>query len=58
MLVKLMAAVCAKPSLTREQALAHLRERHAPLVAASTTMRQRLKTYIQNHAIDAPCVPG
>ncbi len=57
-LSKLMFAVRAKPGLTREQALAHLRERHAPLVAASTTNRQRLKTYIQNHAMDAAGVPG
>ena len=50
-LAKLMFAVRAKPGLTRAEALTHLRDRHAPLVAASTTNRQRLRTYIQNHAL-------
>jgi hypothetical protein len=54
---KLAFAARAKPGLTRSQALAHLRDRHAGLVAASGTLRRRLKTYIQNHALDAPEIP-
>lgn len=57
-IAKLMFAARAKPGLTRAQALQHLRERHGPLVAASTTNRQRLKTYIQNHAIEIEGVPA
>ncbi len=55
--MKLMFAVRAKPGLTREEALEHLAQRHAPLVKGSVTLRKRLKTYIQNHAISAPSVP-
>lgn len=53
-----MFAARAKPGLTRAQALDHLRERHGPLVAASFTNRQRLKTYIQNHAIEVEDIPA
>jgi len=57
-MIKLMYAAHAKPGLTRKQALEHLRTRHAPLVAASATLRRRMKTYIQNHALDMTGIPG
>jgi hypothetical protein len=56
-LQKYVMAVRAKPGLTRARALEHLREKHAPLVRGSHTMRQRLKRYVQNHALDEPAVP-
>lgn len=56
-LSKIMFAVRAKPGLTRAEALDHLANRHAPLVAASVTVRARMRTYIQNRAVDAPGVP-
>jgi hypothetical protein len=57
-MIKLMYAARAKAGLTRSQALEHLRSRHAPLVAASATLRQRMKTYIQNHALDVQGIPA
>jgi hypothetical protein len=56
--IKIMFAARAKPGLTRAQALRHLRYKHAPLVFACHTNRQRQKTYIQNHALEAPATVG
>lgn len=55
-LQKLLMLLRAKPGLTRAQALEHLKERHGPLVRASTTLRRRVKRYLQHHVIDAPSV--
>jgi hypothetical protein len=57
-LAKIMFAVRAKPGLTRGEALSHLRDRHAPLVAASATNRQRLLTYVQNRALEFGDIPA
>lgn len=51
---KIIFAAKAKPGLTRAQALHHLRHNHAPLVFGSPTNRQSHRTYIQNHALEAP----
>lgn len=56
--IKILFAARAKPGLTRAQALHHLRYHHAPLVFACQTNRQKQKTYIQNHALDAPAAVG
>jgi hypothetical protein len=52
--IKLLFAVRAKPGLTRAQVLHHLRHNHAPLVKAAVTNRRQQRTYIQNHALEAP----
>ena len=57
-MIKLMFAVRAKPGLTRAQALHHLRHNHAPLVKAAHTNRKQQRTYIQNHAVEAPEAVG
>lgn len=51
---KIIFAAKAKPGLTRAQGLHHLRHNHAPLVFGSATNRESHKTYIQNHALEAP----
>lgn len=55
---KLMFAAHAREGMNRHEATAYLRDHHGPLVAETPTNRRRLKTYIQNYAIDTQGVAG
>lgn len=45
------------PSLTRDEFVAHHRERHAPLFCALPSVREHVRRYVQCHAVPAE-LPG
>ena len=56
-MIKFTILLRRAPSMTREEFVAHHRDRHAPLFAALPEVRQHVRRYVQCHTVPAT-LPG